>query len=284
MLAWPHQRLGRIRQEVLRRARAGAQDSTDRQPGRTSGIRDDSASLVASGLVHPEGDWTELGQNVSDLLLRESWQEQDEVQGLLHDHLDLLRGAVLDVGCSTGWALRQIRHARRRVGVDVDQDALALGYRMAELEGQAVEFRYASAHSLPFDDGAFDCVICRNTLTYTHQQRALEEMIRVLKRSGMLFLRYENYRYDIRQLLHCHTPKAWCCRVRDLVFGLLHATTGYQRRRGAPLAPGRVFGSMLWIRRFLRAHNCYITQVMDSRECPRLLGRATQTSLLAYKI
>lgn len=272
MLAWPQRHVEQIRQDVLARC------------GRTSPEPDGSAGLIASGLMRPEGDWTELGQSVLDLLLHESWQEGDEVQGLLHDHFDLLRGTVLDVGCSTGWTLRQIRHAKRRVGVDLDEEALALGYRLAEMEGEAVEFRYASAHSLPFDDCTFDCVICRNTLTYTHQQQALREMIRVLKRSGMLFLRYENFRYDIRQLLGFPSAKGWCCRLRDFACGIAHAVTGWQQEPNTYLSPGRIFGSTLWIRRQLRPQGCYVLQVVDSHECPRLLGRATQTSLLACKI
>lgn len=272
VLSWPRHQVGVIRQDVLSRF------------GRASADPEKPADLVSSGLMEAQGEWTDLGRNVGDLLLHESWQDGDEVQGLLHDHLDLMRGAVLDVGCSTGWTLRQIRHASRRVGIDIDEDALALGYRLAEAEGEPIEFSCESVHRLPFADGTFECVICRNMLTYTHQRRALNEMVRVLKRGGILFLRYENFGYDLRRLFRFSGAKAWCCHVRDLGFGILGFLTGWQPEPGTPLAPGRMFGSTRRIRQWLLEHQCHVVQKMQARECPRLLGRATQTSLLACKL
>ena len=238
--------------------------------------------------MRDDGSWTELGLSVSDLLLHESWQQGDEFADMLRDHFDVLAGAVLagavlDVGCSTGRTLRKIRHAKRRVGVDIDEEALALGYRLAEVEAEDVEFRCASAHQLPFDDLSFDCVICRNALTYTYQRRAMQEMLRVLRPGGLLFLRYENFRYDLQRLLSPARAKVRCCRLRDFAVGIVCAVLGWQPQPGTHLAPGRVFGSTLRIRWRLRAGGCSVLDTADSRECPRLLGRANQTSLLARK-
>lgn len=269
ILAWPNEAVPAIRREVL---------------GRLAGAPVDGDALREFGLSEAGSSWTELGRSVSDLLVHESWLAGDEVQGLLYGHIDLTGASILDVGCSTAWTLRQMRHAGWRIGVDIDQEALALGHRLAEAEGQAVEFRHASAHQLPFADGAFDCVLCRNALTYMHQRQAMQEMARVLRPGGVLLLRYEAPIYDIQQILRAvRSPKALVCRARDFAFGMVHAAMGWQPQPGTRLSPGRIYGSTRRLRSYLQANGCEVKDLVDARKCPRFFGRANQKSMLAFK-
>lgn len=269
VLAWPVSAITSIRADVL-----------DRYNGKPL-ASPQLSRLREFGLMKHDENWTTLGEAIAFLLIHEYWQEGDELQQHLAQHARELSGAVLDVGCSTGWTLRQAREASYRIGVDIDEQALALGYRLAEVEAQEIEFRRASAHCLPFEDASFDCVICRNAITYTHQERTLHEIARVIKPGGIFLLRFENFRYDI-SLLRLHASlKAFCCRMRDLIFGITHAVSGWQLR--GRFAPGRTFGSLRQIHRYLRASGMDLLQIEDSLKCPRFGGRSTQTFVLAAK-
>lgn len=242
--------------------------------------------LAEHGLLDPEmRELTPDGRVIADLLIHESWQHGDEVQDVLADFPRQRGGDVLDIGCSTGWTLRQMREPapHRRVGIDLDVDALALAWKMAEGEGQDIEFREASAHELPFRDASFDCVICRNAITYTHQRTTIGEIARVLKPGGVVFLRFENPLFDLGEIMLRRSLKAKLCRTRDLMFGVLHATTGWQLPPGVRLGPGRVYGSVRRVSRLLKANGCMVTEIGPSRNCPTLFGRANQTWLTAVR-
>lgn len=68
---------------------------------------------------------------------------------------------VLDLGCGDGrLALGVARYARSVVGVDPDQELIAIATGRARDAGlRNVRFVAAAGQELPFDDGAFDVVI-----------------------------------------------------------------------------------------------------------------------------
>jgi SAM-dependent methyltransferase len=93
---------------------------------------------------------------------------------------------VLDVGCGDG---RHVAEAARRgcraVGLDYDAGALA-GAR-ARIGGQRVDLVVGDAARLPFRDGAFDTVICTETLEHLPDDRAaIREIARLLRPGGTL--------------------------------------------------------------------------------------------------
>jgi ubiquinone/menaquinone biosynthesis C-methylase UbiE len=99
---------------------------------------------------------------------------------------------ILDVGCGTGVFAARIREAlphARVWGVDLVAAMLAEGrarWRMHEGHLVAVQ---GDSERLPFPKGAFDVVTCANSFHhYPNQQRAVEEMHRVLKPGGRLIL------------------------------------------------------------------------------------------------
>jgi ubiquinone/menaquinone biosynthesis C-methylase UbiE len=218
-----------------------------------------------------------------DLLVREEWQDGDEFASLLREAAPELTGAsVLEVGCSTGRRLRTLEGSGTRLGVDHDALAVALGGRLARHEGQSVKFHCCSATALPFADATFDLIVCRNALTYMHQRTALREMTRVLRPDGVLFLRVENFRYDLHRLSALREAKAFLAHTRHLFIGLALATTGYQPELGG-FWGWRAFATKRHLRKTLRQVRCHIVRVEEAQNTARFLGRSVQTSLLARK-
>ncbi|MDD9947376.1 MAG: class I SAM-dependent methyltransferase [Myxococcales bacterium] len=118
-------------------------------------------------------------------------------------HLNLKPGAkVLDVGCGGGRHIRQTRLIPGVVGVAVDLGAEEVdntAQMLRELDTHPVAWggtvpgagpwtsARASVYSLPFADGAFDCVIISEVLEHLHEDdRALREISRVLAPGGIL--------------------------------------------------------------------------------------------------
>lgn len=102
---------------------------------------------------------------------------------------------VLDVGCGTGTLAMGVR---RRVGeegvvhgLDASAEMIALARTKAEADGVAVDFQVGRAQALPFEDSAFDAVLC--TMVMHHLPRdqrasAVAETYRVLKPGGRLLV------------------------------------------------------------------------------------------------
>ena len=247
--------------------------------------QDELADLVRHRVLEEtSGSLTALGDNVRDLLVHESWQDGDELTALLNSGAVQAQHSILDVGCSTGWMLRSLKTPvpEQRTGIDMEPRALALASRFSLLAGQSIQFSFGSAHDLPFANHSFDWVICRNAITYMNQRVALEEMTRVLKPDGFIILRFENFRYDINNLLHTKTLRSCCCRLRDLACGLIHAASGWQYAPH-PGWRGRCFCSVYRTRHLLKKDNCRILQRPESLKCPRLCGHPTQTTLWIVK-
>ncbi len=106
---------------------------------------------------------------------------------------DIVGDSVADIGCGTGALLTHIRNAnpglKRIVGVDfVIEDA-------AQLEG--VEYHAARVEALPFEDDAFDTVVCTHVLEHVLELRAsLAELRRIARRRLIVVVpREREYRY-----------------------------------------------------------------------------------------
>ncbi len=98
-------------------------------------------------------------------------------------------GAFLDVGCGTGWAVREVApRCRISCGIDISPKMIEKARSQApELEN--LEFRVANAESIPYPDDHFDAVLC--TCSFHHYQNpiaALSEIKRVLKPGGRFVL------------------------------------------------------------------------------------------------
>ena len=164
---------------------------------------------------------------------------------------------ALDVGCGAGQELRPVLADRRSfgVGVDLSPEAGAVGRRLfaAEQPASRVAFARAGAERLPFRRSSFDVVVCRLTLPYTDNARALAEMARVLRPGGRILLKFHHARYYLLKLgeaLAAGRLRAAIHACRVLAAGALYHATGAQPR--GRLAGRETFQTRWLLRRELR--------------------------------
>lgn len=98
----------------------------------------------------------------------------------------------LDIGCGTGWA---VGYAANLVGGDGEAYGIDIAPKMIERakvnarELKNVRFFQADAAALPFEDNLFDVIICTNSFHhYVNPGKVLDEVYRVLKKGGRLFI------------------------------------------------------------------------------------------------
>jgi len=133
--------------------------------------------------------------------LEQQEKESRTYRHLLYDKVGLSRmGSVLDVGCGTGAVTRDIALSTRGdvVGIDIDAEKLEIARKnLSDLSNARV--LKADAMDLPFEEGTFDLVVLNIVLVYIKdQQRAVDEMVRVLKKGGTLLASLEpDYEGDI---------------------------------------------------------------------------------------
>ena len=100
---------------------------------------------------------------------------------------------VLDVGCGTGIVAREAASRLGATGaftaVDLSANMLAVASAAAARQGLTIEWREGNAEQLPFDDGAFDLVLCQFALMFVvDKEGALSEMRRVVTGSGRVLI------------------------------------------------------------------------------------------------
>lgn len=116
---------------------------------------------------------------------------------------------VLDAGCGVGWGTQWLIRAgaASASGLDISAEAIADAKRRVP-EGEFVEGDLAS---LPWDDGAFDLVVCFEALEHVvTQAETLDELVRVLAPDGVLMVSSPNPRvYPPGNPFHVHelTPE-----------------------------------------------------------------------------
>jgi len=96
---------------------------------------------------------------------------------------------VLEVAVGTGLNLPLYPDGVSLTGIDLSPEMLTIARQRAESSGLAVDLKEGDAHHLPFEDGAFDTVLCTYSLCNIPDPRqALAEMTRVLRPGGKLVL------------------------------------------------------------------------------------------------
>jgi SAM-dependent methyltransferase len=180
---------------------------------------------------------------------------------------------LLDIGCGTGFSLVWLRkryNSEQAYGVDLSPHAAAL-WRLRNLDTVAV----SSADCLPFESNAFDLVTCFDViyqLDSDSARRAAEEMQRVLKPGGLLFIREPAY--------------DWMRGAHDIAVGTRHRFTLSEMKKllaSAGLAPRRatyantlLFGAAASHRLLSRLRG---KQDSDVKPAPRLLNSLFEGAL-----
>jgi ubiquinone biosynthesis O-methyltransferase len=105
---------------------------------------------------------------------------------------EIIGKRVLDAGCGTGIfsIIFANKGAEKVIGIDISEGSLQTGRALKEkFNLQNVEFRKEDMLNLPFEDNSFDIVWAWGTIHHTENPyKAMEELIRVLKKDGIFFL------------------------------------------------------------------------------------------------
>lgn len=97
---------------------------------------------------------------------------------------------ILDIGCGPGSisiGLAEAVKPGELYGIDIEPSQVEIANQLAQTGGHDnAKFQVADALALPFEEGFFDVVHCRETLQYIPDtQAALAEVMRVLKPGGL---------------------------------------------------------------------------------------------------
>lgn len=124
------------------------------------------------------------------------WEEELRSQLPGKEKLD-----ILDAGCGCGFFSLILADMGHRVtGIDLTEDMVEEGRKLAGKYGAAVDLRQMDAEHPLFPDGSFDVVVSRNlTWTLPHLDQAYAQWLRVLRPGGLL-LNYdaEHARYHLQ--------------------------------------------------------------------------------------
>jgi len=125
---------------------------------------------------------------------------------------------VLDIGCGTGEGIRYLGRMVKQgllAGLDISPQMIEVARRKFATQTQ-VELRIGDVEALPWPDSFFDQGMSTFTLHhFPHPDRALAEMVRVLKPGGRLFLADLVFPPSLRR------PLNWILRLAPTIFLLV---------------------------------------------------------------
>jgi len=95
--------------------------------------------------------------------------------------------AVLDLGCAGGFMSEALAGRGAQVtGIDPAEHAIAAARAHAAAQGHPIAYDIGAGEALPYDDAAFDAVICVDVLEHVQDlSRVLAESARVLRPEGV---------------------------------------------------------------------------------------------------
>ena len=102
-------------------------------------------------------------------------------------HIDWTDKTVLDLGCAGGFMAEALAARGARVtGIDPAEQAIEAARAHAGAEGLSIRYDVGVGEDLPYDDGAFDAVVCVDVLEHVADlSKVLSEVARVLKPGGL---------------------------------------------------------------------------------------------------
>jgi len=110
------------------------------------------------------------------------------------------KGRILDVGCGTGYGTKMLSKEGNKV-YGIDNSQKAIDYAKQNYPGP--EYICCSAEKLPFENSYFDTVTAFEVIEHVQDpERTLDEIYRVLKKNGDLFISTPNLRSLIIRLKH----------------------------------------------------------------------------------
>lgn len=138
----------------------------------------------------------------------------------------------LDLGCGRGWYIRELRQAGARL-VGLDLSALQL-VAAREYLGPEVPLMRGSVFEVPIRSETFDFAYIINALHHLpsprHQELALQEIGRVVRPGGFVFV----HEMNVRNLLF----RFYLSYIFPILKGIEEGTEHYMNPRRLPLIPG----------------------------------------------
>lgn len=116
--------------------------------------------------------------------------ERVEVDAIFRLAGDMSGKCLLDLGCGDGtYSIAAFQRGARVTGVDISDAMLDSARRRAAACGASIEWRQASAESLPYDSGTFDIVLAVTILCFLGDPlQVVKEVSRVLCPGGRLVI------------------------------------------------------------------------------------------------
>jgi ubiquinone/menaquinone biosynthesis C-methylase UbiE len=141
------------------------------------------------------------------------WADKGEGAKMERHHFDITKKTIrrmdlrpgeriLDLGCGSGWATRLLgrtagktpQDSSQVVGIDISDEMIRQA-RDASKEFDNVTFVVGSAAQIPWGENYFDKVLSVESFYYySDQDRALDELFRVMAPQGRLFILINLYR------------------------------------------------------------------------------------------
>ena len=121
------------------------------------------------------------------------WQEPAiESHWLIYRWLSQDKKDFLDLGCGLGRHTIQFAKAGfNSFGFDLSETSIKRTKEYAKKAGVKVDLLVGDMLSLPYDDGCFDCIYCRNVISHTDtagMKKIVKELKRVLRKDGECYL------------------------------------------------------------------------------------------------
>jgi len=123
------------------------------------------------------------------------------------DNLNLRKNSkILDVGCGAGLMVKEVTNRGYEVwGMDYSFNMIKKAKAICNTKS-AIKFYQGDIESLPFKSSVFDTVLCLGVISYLKSEnKALQEMSRVLKPGGILILSILN-KFSLAKLLDISVP------------------------------------------------------------------------------
>jgi ubiquinone/menaquinone biosynthesis C-methylase UbiE len=155
------------------------------------------------------------------------WAEAGKGEGMEREHISITQQAlalmnlkpgqkILDLGCGAGWASRLLaqmvgggERPGQVVGLDVSDEMIRRA-RAASTEFENLMFVVGSALQIPWEENFFDKVLSVESFYYySDQDRALDELFRVLAPRGELYILinlYKDNHYSLRWVEELKVP------------------------------------------------------------------------------
>ncbi len=111
--------------------------------------------------------------------------------------------SILDLGCGKGFFLEVLKdHNSNLYGADISP--MMIRYANERI-GKRVELKVADSENLPWEDSAFDIIVCILSFHhYPNPEKSFSEMKRLLKNNGHLIIAEMWYPEPFRYLTNLH--------------------------------------------------------------------------------